>query len=124
MSSNENMSSEVNPYAEEFLPLSEYCKSAEVSSASSKELTGGNMAERVPSHSTSEPTQADVTRFVEIAQKLEQELQAIVIGQVLIIRELLLALFAGGHPRFGQNVTCAYPLRRLIPQICTHSVYT
>jgi MoxR-like ATPase len=99
--SNENLSFEGNPYAQEILPLSGYHKSAELSSASSRELAGDtvaeDMAERVLSRSVSEPTQADITQFTEIAQNLEQELQAIVIGQEQIIRELLLALFAGGH---------------------------
>lgn len=101
MSSNENLSSEGNPYADEFIPLSEYQKSVEIPLTSSKQLAGENVVEdtgkRIPSHSASEPTQADITQFIEIAQKLEQELQAIVIGQERIIRELLLALFAGGH---------------------------
>lgn len=100
-SNNENLSSDVNPYAEEILPLSGYHKSTEMSSTSSKELAGENRAddraERVPSRSACEPSQADIAQFIEVAQKLEQELQAIVIGQERIIRELLLALFAGGH---------------------------
>src|SRR5262249_5937945 len=50
-----------------------------------------------PQRGHDEPTQGDITEFIEIAQKLEWELQAIVIGQERIIRELLLALFAGGH---------------------------
>jgi MoxR-like ATPase len=101
MSSNENLSSEGNPYADEFIPLSEYQKSVERPLTSSKPLAGENATEdtgaRIPSHSASGPAQADITQFIEIAQKLEQELQAIVIGQERIIRELLLALFAGGH---------------------------
>jgi len=43
------------------------------------------------------PTEADITRFMEITQKLEQELCSIVVGQERVIRELLLALLAGGH---------------------------
>src|SRR5260370_13164433 len=111
--SNENISSEVNPYAEDILMISGYNKPVEVSSASSKELVGDNVTEnttgRALSHSVNpqrghtqrahsgEPTQANITRFIETAQKLEQELRTIVIGQERIIRELLLALFAGGH---------------------------
>src|SRR5207302_1621848 len=106
--SDENISPEVNPYAEGIVPLSGYNKTAEVPSPSSKELAGDNVAEntagRALSHSVTpqrahggEPTQADITRFIEIAQKLERELQAIVIGQERIIHELLLALLAGGH---------------------------
>jgi len=43
------------------------------------------------------PTEADIATFVDTAQRLEQELCAIVVGQERVIRELLLALFAGGH---------------------------
>lgn len=39
----------------------------------------------------------DISEFITVAQKLEQELQSIVIGQERVIRELLLALLAGGH---------------------------
>ncbi|MBA2394198.1 MAG: AAA family ATPase [Ktedonobacteraceae bacterium] len=34
---------------------------------------------------------------MDIAQRLEKELSAIVVGQERVVRELLLALFAGGH---------------------------
>jgi MoxR-like ATPase len=43
------------------------------------------------------PGEADIARFIDIAQRLEQELCSIVIGQERVIRELLLALFSGGH---------------------------
>src|SRR5437867_6106628 len=43
------------------------------------------------------PSETDITEFIDIAQQLESELCAIVIGQERVIRELLLALFAGGH---------------------------
>jgi MoxR-like ATPase len=43
------------------------------------------------------PSEADISRFIDIAQRLEQELCSIVIGQERVIRELLLALFSGGH---------------------------
>src|SRR5438105_12549456 len=43
------------------------------------------------------PGEADITEFIDIAQRLEQELSSVVIGQERVIRELLLALFAGGH---------------------------
>src|SRR5205823_2718264 len=43
------------------------------------------------------PNEADISTFMDIAQRLEQELCSIVIGQERVIRELLLALFAGGH---------------------------
>jgi MoxR-like ATPase len=41
--------------------------------------------------------EADVETFMEIAQRLEDELCSIVVGQERVIRELLLALLAGGH---------------------------
>src|SRR2546429_8426404 len=47
-----------------------------------------------------EPGESDITEFIDIAQQLEKELTAIVIGQALVVRELLLALLAGGHGLF------------------------
>src|SRR2546421_2765308 len=98
--SDENISPEVNPYAEGIFPLSGYNKTVEVPSHSSRELAGDNVAEntagRALSHSATlqrahsdDPIQADITRFIEISQNLERELQNIVIGQERIIRELL-----------------------------------
>jgi MoxR-like ATPase len=43
------------------------------------------------------PSEADITEFIDIARQLEKELSAIVIGQGRVVRELLLALLAGGH---------------------------
>src|SRR5947208_1287135 len=43
------------------------------------------------------PSEADIAEFINIAQQLEKELCSVVIGQERVIRELLLALFAGGH---------------------------
>src|SRR2546421_858375 len=43
------------------------------------------------------PSEVDITEFIDIAQQLEKELCSVVIGQERVIRELLLALFAGGH---------------------------
>jgi MoxR-like ATPase len=43
------------------------------------------------------PGEADIETFMEIAQQLEDELCSIVVGQERVIRELLLALLAGGH---------------------------
>ena len=43
------------------------------------------------------PGEADIKTFMEIAQQLEDELCSIVVGQERVIRELLLALLAGGH---------------------------
>src|SRR5436305_1635622 len=44
-----------------------------------------------------EPTEAAITEFMEITRRLENELCQIVVGQERVIRELLLALLAGGH---------------------------
>jgi MoxR-like ATPase len=44
-----------------------------------------------------EPAEADIEEFMETTQRLEQELREIVVGQERVIRELLLALLAGGH---------------------------
>src|SRR5260370_30076549 len=46
---------------------------------------------------TEQPGEADIETFMHIAQQLEDELCSIVVGQERVIRELLLALFAGGH---------------------------
>ena len=43
------------------------------------------------------PSEADITSFIDTAQRLERELTSIVVGQERVIRELLLALLAGGH---------------------------
>jgi len=46
---------------------------------------------------TEQPGEADIKTFMEIVQQLEDELCSIVVGQERVIRELLLALFSGGH---------------------------
>src|SRR5260221_9779162 len=43
------------------------------------------------------PGEADIEEFMNIAQQLENDLCSIVVGQERVIRELLLALLAGGH---------------------------
>lgn len=43
------------------------------------------------------PSEADIEKFITVTQTLEQELRSIVVGQERVIRELLLALLAGGH---------------------------
>ena len=43
------------------------------------------------------PGEEDIASFIDVAGRLEQELRSIVIGQEQVIRELLLALLAGGH---------------------------
>jgi MoxR-like ATPase len=44
-----------------------------------------------------EPDEAAISTFMDVAQRLERELCSIVVGQERVIRELLLALLAGGH---------------------------
>src|SRR5579859_4830323 len=46
---------------------------------------------------TQSPSAADIKTFMQVAQSLEKELSSIVVGQERVIRELLLALLAGGH---------------------------
>jgi MoxR-like ATPase len=48
-------------------------------------------------HATAEPDEADIKEFIDIARSLEEELRSIIVGQERVIRELLLAFFAGGH---------------------------
>jgi MoxR-like ATPase len=53
-----------------------------------------------PTPSTSQsidPVESDIAEFIDITQRLEHELRTIVVGQERVIRELLLALLAGGH---------------------------
>jgi MoxR-like ATPase len=44
-----------------------------------------------------EPSEASIEEFVRVARRLEEELCSVIIGQERVIRELLLALFSGGH---------------------------
>jgi MoxR-like ATPase len=44
-----------------------------------------------------QPGEADIETFTHVVQQLENELCSIVVGQERVIRELLLALLAGGH---------------------------
>src|SRR5438552_8956942 len=46
---------------------------------------------------TEQPGESDIALFMDVAQRLEKELASIIVGQERVIRELLLALFAGGH---------------------------
>ncbi len=43
------------------------------------------------------PSESNIETFMDVAQRLEKELCSIVVGQERVVRELLLALFAGGH---------------------------
>src|SRR2546421_2739359 len=59
--------------------------------------TGHNPQSAIDDLKKEDPAESDITEFIDIAQQLEKELTAIVIGQELVVRELLLALLAGGH---------------------------
>src|SRR5216110_3428788 len=43
------------------------------------------------------PSETDITDFTTLSKQLEEELGSVVVGQERVIRELLLALLAGGH---------------------------
>jgi MoxR-like ATPase len=57
----------------------------------------GDSSTTASTEETEEPGEADIEMFMHLAQDLESELRSIVVGQERVIRELLLALFAGGH---------------------------
>src|SRR6266571_3065265 len=61
----------------------------------------GNKSEKTvlssPDSRENGPSEADITQFIETARQLEHELNSIVVGQEGVVRELLLALLAGGH---------------------------
>ena len=72
--------------------------SQELPHENARELSNGHNTAKTSSVLPSqEPSEDEITEFMEIARRLEQELDAIVVGQQRVIRELLLALFAGGH---------------------------
>ncbi len=50
-----------------------------------------------PTTTASEPDEDAINDFMDTAERLEQELSTVVVGQERVIRELLLALLAGGH---------------------------
>lgn len=52
---------------------------------------------QVETAETAGPSEEDIKEFMDVSQRLEKELCSIVIGQEQVIRELLLALLAGGH---------------------------
>src|SRR5437763_1691062 len=62
-----------------------------------KASQNGRAASSINVSQLSEPGEADITEFMETTQRLEHELREIVVGQERVIRELLLALLAGGH---------------------------
>ena len=82
----ENTSFDINPYDDESaLPVRATPLTPTVVEQSNKPVA------------SSEPGENDIANFVDTAQRLEQELSAIVVGQERVVRELLLALLAGGH---------------------------
>ncbi|GAC1376934.1 MAG: MoxR family ATPase [Ktedonobacteraceae bacterium] len=84
--SSENTSFDVNPYDDE-------------SVVAARALPVAPLAVTQPDRAVTqaEPNENDVANFVDTAQKLEHELSSIVVGQERVVRELLLALLAGGH---------------------------
>jgi MoxR-like ATPase len=70
----------------------------DLSMQSENEAVISDIASPLPSPIGGEgPGEADIETFIGIAQQLENELCSIVVGQERVIRELLLALLAGGH---------------------------
>jgi MoxR-like ATPase len=61
------------------------------------DITGNTTNHTSTQEASTEPDAEAITAFIETAQKLEKELDSIVVGQERVIRELLLALLAGGH---------------------------
>jgi len=78
-------------------PQSEVKTSNEVQFEASNQLNTRDISEIEDKLETGQPDEADIEMFMQIAQQLESELCSIVVGQERVIRELLLALFAGGH---------------------------
>jgi len=56
-----------------------------------------DVATSEPTTSPAEPGEESIEQFIAVTNKLEQELCRIVVGQEQVIRELLLAMLAGGH---------------------------
>src|ERR1700737_43830 len=78
--------------------------SVELNSSNSTDMSGKNGIEHASQNGLGsqdshlpELLERDITDFVEISARLEQELSTIVVGQERVIRELMLALLAGGH---------------------------
>ena len=55
------------------------------------------VATRTPGGQMEEPSEQDIAQFIEVTRQLEEQLCRIVVGQDRVIRELLLAMLAGGH---------------------------
>ncbi len=62
-----------------------------------EELQTEDVQEQQPATSEEGPSEEDIHTFTTVTQSLEKELCSIVVGQEGVIRELLLALLAGGH---------------------------
>jgi MoxR-like ATPase len=62
-----------------------------------EELQTEDVQEQQPVTSEEGPSEEDIHTFTTVTQSLEKELCSIVVGQEGVIRELLLALLAGGH---------------------------
>ncbi len=96
-------SSDSNPYVDEQIAdISANLEETSAPAAPSTVVEAGRGATKASESdkdaaTAMEPSEQDISEFIDIAQKLEQELQTIVVGQERVIRELLQALFAGGH---------------------------
>lgn len=62
-----------------------------------EELQAEEVQEQQPVTSEEGPSEEDIHTFTTVTQSLEKELCSIVVGQEGVVRELLLALLAGGH---------------------------
>ncbi|HEY7420210.1 MAG TPA: AAA family ATPase [Ktedonobacteraceae bacterium] len=62
-----------------------------------EELQAEEVQEQQPVTSEEGPSEEDIQTFTTVTQSLEKELCSIVVGQEGVVRELLLALLAGGH---------------------------
>ncbi len=78
-------------------PQSEFETSNEVQLEELNQDIAGDVSLTESTEQTEQPGEADIQIFMQIARQLESELCSIVVGQERVIRELLLALFAGGH---------------------------
>src|SRR3989440_4967094 len=59
--------------------------------------TGNDTQSAIDDFQKEDPAESDITEFIDIAQQLEKELTAIVIGEELVVRDPLLALLGGGQ---------------------------
>ena len=47
--------------------------------------------------SNESPTEEDIQQFIRITSKVDAEIKKVIVGQGIAIREILIALFSGGH---------------------------